>query len=227
MTVEFAADWAWLYQRLSECWGVQPWWPADSAFEVMVGAILTQNTAWTNVEKAIARLRAANLLTAPAILAAEAAVLEDCLRPAGYFRIKARRLLALVQFLVDQGCAEKPENLAKGLSAPVLRPRLLAVHGVGEETADSILLYALDLPVMVVDSYTRRIASRLGWVTPDISYAALQRAIDTQLPPRDVARRKELHALLVQLGKDYCRPRTPRCGSCPLNDRCAFAATKA
>lgn len=227
MTVEPAADWTWFYQRLSAYWGVQSWWPADSAFEVMVGAILTQNTAWTNVEKAIARLRAANLLTAPAILAAEAAALEDYLRPAGYFRIKARRLRALVQFLHDQGCAEKPENLAKDLSAPALRPRLLAVHGVGEETADSILLYALDLPVTVVDTYTRRIASRLGWVAPDISYAALQRAIDSQLPPEDVARRKELHALLVQLGKEYCRPRMPRCGSCPLNDRCAFAATGA
>ncbi|MEL5850149.1 MAG: endonuclease [Candidatus Igneacidithiobacillus chanchocoensis] len=198
MTVESAADWTWFFQRLSGYWGVQSWWPADSAFEVMVGAILTQNTAWTNVEKAIARLRAANLLTAPAILAAEAAALEDCLRPAGYFRIKTRRLRALVQFLQDQGCAEKPENLAKELSASEFRPRLLAVHGVGEETADSILLYALDLPVMVVDTYTRRIASRLGWVAPDISYAALQGTIEVQLPPDDVVRRKELHALLVQ-----------------------------
>jgi endonuclease-3 related protein len=226
MTMEPAADWTWLYQHLSARWGVQSWWPAESAFEVMVGAILTQNTAWTNVEKAIARLRAADLLTAPAILAAETAVLEECLRPAGYFRVKTRRLLALVQFLQDRGCAEKPEALAMRLSLQALRERLLAVHGVGEETADSILLYALDLPVMVVDTYTRRIASRLGWVASDISYAALQNAIDTQLPPKDVARRKELHALLVQLGKEYCRPRMPRCGSCLLNDRCAFAATE-
>ncbi|MDD3760303.1 MAG: endonuclease [Acidithiobacillus sp.] len=219
-------DWQWLYRQLLDRWGVQHWWPAKTPFEVMVGAILTQNTAWSNVEKAIARLEAADLMRVEKILTSNDANLESCLHPSGYYRVKARRLRALCAFLQEEGCAELPESLRERRSLPNLRGKLLQVHGVGEETADSILLYALHLPVMVVDAYTKRIASRLGWCTERVTYAELQRDIESALVPGDVVMRNELHALLVELGKNICRPRRPFCGQCPLRRRCAYGASQ-
>jgi endonuclease-3 related protein len=217
--------WLVVFGALEAAFGPQEWWPAQSPFEVMVGAILTQNTAWRNVEKAIANLRAANALSVAAILTLPESDLAELLRPSGFYRIKTGRLLALCRFLKARGVAAAPEQLARQTAVPALRRDLLAVHGVGEETADSILLYALDLPVMVVDAYTRRIGGRLGLLEDHLSYIEVQAAIEAELEPGDVAVRNALHALLVSLGKDYCRPR-PRCDTCPLHTHCAYAAGK-
>ena len=215
--------WLVVFGALEAAFGPQEWWPAQSPFEVMVGAVLTQNTAWRNVEKAIANLRAANALSVAAILTLSESDLAELLRPSGFYRIKTKRLLALCRFLKARGVDAAPEQLARQVAGPELRRDLLAVHGVGEETADSILLYALDLPVMVVDAYTRRIGGRLGLLEDHLSYTEVQAAIEAELEPGDVAMRNALHALLVSLGKDYCRPR-PRCDTCPLHTHCAYAA---
>lgn len=212
-------NWFAVYQVLLEAFGPQQWWPADSPLEVMVGAILTQNTAWRNVEQAIARLKASQGLGVQAILARPTEHLEQDLRPAGYFRVKAVRLRALCHFLEQQGCASAPESLAERGDAALLRQRLLDVHGIGEETADSILLYALEKPVMVVDAYTRRLSHRMGWTGAKIPYASLQKRVEAGLPPGDAGMRKELHALIVQLGKKFCRP-SPRCAGCPFQEKC-------
>ena len=216
-------DWLTLFRVLEEAFGAQDWWPAQSPFEVMVGAVLTQNTAWRNVEKAMDNLRAVEALSVAAILALPEGELAALLRPSGFYRIKTARLRALCLFLERRGVAVAPEKLAAQGEWPDLRRDLLAVHGIGEETADSILLYALNLPVMVVDAYTRRIGGRLGLLDDHLSYAEVQARIETELPPVDVPVRNMLHALLVALGKGYCRPR-PRCDHCPLNARCAYSA---
>lgn len=189
----------------------------------MVGAVLTQNTAWTHVERAITALKANDALSVRAILALPDTELAALIRPAGYFNVKTRRLKALCQFLLERGVAEAPEQLAKQASLPELRVRLLAVHGVGEETADSILLYALGLPSFVVDAYTRRSFTRLGGLTGDESYAAVQRRFHAVLPA-DRRLFNEFHALIAALGKHYCRPK-PRCIDCPLLAVCPHAKT--
>ncbi len=211
---------AWLvpYQRLLAAYGPQHWWPANTPFEVMVGAVLTQNTAWMNVERAIANLIAAGRLTCQGILTLPDEALAELIRPAGYFNVKARRLKALCAFLAEQGVAAQPERLRELAPLPELRRRLLAVHGVGEETADSILLYALGLPIFVVDAYTRRIFSRLGLIAGSETYGHIQQGFMAQLP-QEVRLFNEYHALIVHLGKSVCRPR-PRCGECPLRDIC-------
>lgn len=211
-----------VFHRLLEAYGPQEWWPADSPFEMMVGAVLTQNTAWTNVEKAIANLRGASLLTTQAILGLPDNELAALLRPAGYFNVKARRLKALCAFLTDRNAADAPERLAGQGTAAELRAALLAVHGVGEETADSILLYGLNLPLFVVDAYTRRIFGRLGHLDGAESYAAIQSMFHRRLPA-DPDLYNEYHALIVHLGKHVCRPK-PRCATCPLASRCREAA---
>lgn len=213
--------WPLVYERLHGHFGAQGWWPAQSPFEVMVGAILTQNTAWRNVELAIAALCAADALAVRAILAMDEAELAQLIRPAGYFRVKARRLRALCAFLAARGVAEDPGQLGRGQDPAALRRDLLAVHGVGEETADAILLYALDAAVPVVDAYTRRIGRRLGLLPEKASYGEIQSAIAAEIPA-DQAVLNELHALLVQLGKEHCRPR-PRCERCPLLSLCPHA----
>ena len=210
--------WMALHDALLDHFGPQHWWPGDSPFEVMVGAVLTQNTAWTNVERAIAALKTHNALSATAILGLPDAELAALIRPAGYFNVKARRLKALCQFLLERNVADAPERLAEQAPLPELRECLLAVHGVGEETADSILLYALDQPSFVVDTYTRRSFTRLGCLTGDESYAAIQTRFHTELPT-DRALFNEFHALIVALGKHYCRPK-PRCADCPLLSLC-------
>ncbi len=210
--------WRTPYRLLHRRYGPQHWWPGETPFEVMVGAVLTQNTAWGNVEKAIANLRASGALDARALLALPDAELAERIRPAGYFNVKARRLKSLCGFLLEEGVAAQPARLRERAPLPELRRRLLAVHGVGEETADSILLYALGLPVFVVDAYTRRIFGRLGLLEGRETYAAIRRAFEEHLPA-DAALFNEYHALVVQLGKAVCRPR-PRCGECPLAAIC-------
>jgi endonuclease-3 related protein len=210
--------WTQTYHLLLAHFGPQHWWPGETPFEVMVGAVLTQNTAWSNVERAIANLKAAGALSAPAILALADAELATLIRPAGYFNVKTRRLKALCAFLDQAGVAAEPRALGDTGSLSELRHRLLAVHGVGEETADSILLYALELPSFVVDAYTRRIFTRLGLIAGDESYARIRQQFMARLPAKR-ALYNEYHALIVALGKDLCRPR-PRCDACPLRRRC-------
>ena len=201
------------YQALYDRLGPQKWWPARTAFEVIVGAILTQNTSWTNVERAIANLRRANLLTPRALERVPFARLASLIRSSGYFRQKAKKLKAFVRFLRS----EFSGSLARMFRTPTLdlREKILAVHGIGPETADSILLYAGHKDVFVVDAYTRRIFSRHGWVHEDVSYEELRSKIESALP-HDVSRYNEFHALLVMAGKSWCRTREPRCSECPL-----------
>ncbi len=201
-----------VYRALFRHFGPQHWWPGRTPFEVCVGAILTQNTAWTNVEKAIARLRATRSLTPRALHALPAAALADLIRPAGYFNVKARRLHAFTGLLHDRHGGSLRRLFA--LPTPELRAALLATSGIGPETADSILLYAAGQPVFVIDAYTRRVLARHGWLDARSGYADAQALFTAQLPA-DLARYNEYHALIVALGKHHCRPR-PRCEACPL-----------
>jgi endonuclease-3 related protein len=201
-----------IHDRLSGDFGPQHWWPARTPFEVMVGAVLTQNTAWVNVERAIARLRAAGRLDPGAMAATPPDELAALIRPSGYFNVKARRLLALVAWYREV-CGGRIDPL-RSMPTAEARASLLEVRGVGEETADSILLYAAEHPVFVVDAYTRRIFSRLGLLPADASYGEMQALFMDHLP-HDVSLFNEYHALIVALGKEICRP-TPRCEACPL-----------
>lgn len=202
------------YEALSHRLGPQNWWPAKTPFEVIVGAILTQNTSWTNVERAIANLRRERLLTPLALERVSFVHLASLIRSSGYFRQKAKKLKAFVRFLR----AQYSGSLARMFQTPTLelREKLLAVHGIGPETADSILLYAGHKDVFVVDSYTKRIFSRHGFVPEDVPYEELRSKIEAALP-RDLSRYNEFHALLVQVGKNWCRPHDPRCAECPLH----------
>ncbi len=201
-----------LYDAALTALGPQHWWPAESRFEVAVGAILTQNAAWTNVERAIANLKHARLLTPEALARVPLRTLARALRPSGYFRVKARRLKAFIQHLSRRHGGSLRRMLAQPL--PTIRAELLSVPGVGPETADSILLYAGDHPIFVVDAYTRRIFSRHRLVPQEITYEDLQRLFMANLP-NDPALFNEYHALLVHVGKEFCRSR-PRCEACPL-----------
>ena len=207
-----------VYATLDTAYGPQGWWPAQTPFEVMVGAVLTQNTAWTNVERALERLTGRCPLTAESILALDEAALADALKPSGYFNVKARRLRSFCQAFVDAGGLT---GLA-ALDTPALRHRLLAIAGVGPETADDILLYAFHRPVFVVDAYTRRVFTRLGLLHDDAGYEAIRAAFETALGP-DVPCFNAYHALIVRHGKEVCRTR-PRCETCCLSAECPGAA---
>lgn len=193
--------------------GPQHWWPGRTPFEVIVGAILVQNTSWTNVEKAIANLRRERLLTARALRDVELARLARLVRSSGYFRQKARKLKAFVAFLYERHGG----SLKRMFATPTveLREQLLAVHGIGPETADSILLYAARHAVFVVDAYTKRVLVRHGLARESAKYEEMRALFERGLP-RDVQLHNEYHALLVNVGKNWCRPREPRCGECPL-----------
>ncbi|HVA17203.1 MAG TPA: endonuclease III domain-containing protein, partial [Candidatus Dormibacteraeota bacterium] len=182
-------------------------------FEVIVGAILTQSTNWTNVERAIANLRREHLLSPRAMGRVSPAHLASLIRSSGYFRQKAKKLKAFVRFLRD----EYSGSLRRMFQTPTaeLREKLLGVHGIGPETADSILLYAGAKEIFVVDAYTKRILSRHGWVGDKATYEEMRTLVESHLP-RDVSRYNEFHALLVNVGKNWCRPRDPRCSECPL-----------
>ncbi len=202
-----------VYQRLWERYGPQHWWPAREPFEVIVGAILTQSTAWANVEKAIDNLRVAGKLTPAALRRLSHSELAGLIRPCGYYNVKAVRLKSFVNWLGE----EYDDNLDKLFDYGIdcLRPRLLTIYGIGEETADSILLYAGNKPAFVVDAYTRRIIDRLGLALPGYGYTAYQGLFTAHLPS-DARLFNEYHALLVRLAKDVCRKR-PICQRCCLN----------
>lgn len=202
-----------MHQAMLEALGPSGWWPADSAFEMAVGAILTQNTNWGNVVRALDNLKAFGTFSAEALLALPSGELATLIRPAGYFRLKAGRLRNLLACIVHELDGDVTTLADRGLEAA--RELLLGVKGVGPETADSILLYGLALPSFVVDAYTARICSRHALAPQDAGYMELRELFMDALP-EDVSLYKELHALLVRVGNGWCRPRTPRCGSCPL-----------
>ncbi len=233
-----------IYRTLARSWGPQHWWPAQTPFEVIVGAILTQNTAWTNVEKAMTKLREAGVLSLEGIRALPVDALEPLVRSSGYFRQKAARLKMFVRFVNEKYAG----SLSEMFSAPTdqLREELLSLKGIGRETADSILLYAGNHDIFVVDTYTRRILERHQIVCSKTTYDEIRLLVEEALkkeipsepaPDRDtwtklswhfpspvsVAQRSqasqtfnEMHGLLVQVGKHYCHKTTPDCKACPL-----------
>lgn len=203
-----------VFQQLFNSYGPQNWWPGESPLEVMAGAVLTQNTAWSNVEKAIDNLRDAGLLQFDSLNAVSVEELAELIRPAGYYRQKAKRLRNLLDFITEayQGSITEMVSCEKA----TLREQLLQVNGIGPETADSILLYAANLPSFVVDAYTVRIFTRHGWVEPEADYPDLQAYFEGCLET-DVQLFNEFHALIVRVGKEFCKP-TPKCEKCPLHD---------
>ncbi len=216
-----------VYQTLFEHFGPQHWWPGESPFEIMVGAILTQNTAWTNVEKAIMNLKRERVLTPKALFNLTPSRLARLIRPAGYFNIKARRIRNFTAFYLCHfgGKIEK----MRILRTAKLRQMLLDVNGIGRETADSILLYAALKPIFVIDAYTRRIFARhrIAWRScgrlrrhspaslHEQDYESWRALFETSLP-RNLELFNDFHAQIVALGKNYCRPKNPVCKGCPL-----------
>ncbi|GBE01125.1 endonuclease III [bacterium BMS3Bbin06] len=202
-----------IYKRLHTAFGPQHWWPGDGPFEVMVGAILTQNTNWGNVEKAINNLKASGVLDPLSIYKMDNSTLSGLIRPAGYYNIKAERLKAFVGYFT-KGYSGQVGKMEKR-KTEVLRKELLDIKGIGPETADSILLYALKRPVFVIDAYTKRVLSRHGILVGKADYNEFQELFHLVLP-EDVVLFNEYHALFVRLGKELCRPK-PRCDGCPLH----------
>jgi endonuclease III related protein len=209
-----------VYRRLLRHRGPLGWWPAATPFEVCLGAILVQNTAWTNVEKALAELRGRGLLSFQGLFPLAAADLAPLIRSAGCHNVKARRVRNFLDFLGREYGGRSDAMSAEAPAA--LRAKLLAVAGIGRETADSIVLYAAGLPLFVIDAYTRRVFSRLGLVDGDEPYDVLQRAFMDALPA-DPGLFGDFHAQIVELAKDVCRPR-PRCPACVLAPACPSAA---
>jgi len=203
-----------MYHAMYNAFGPQHWWPGDGAFEVAVGAILTQNTNWSNVEKAIGNLKNNGYLNAKALYKMSVKRLASLIRPAGYFNIKAKRLKAFIEFLINHYRGSMKRMGRE--DTHVLRDQLLNINGIGPETADSILLYALDKPVFVVDAYTKRVLQRHSFVDEKATYHEIQELFHKNLP-EDTDLFNEYHALFVRVGKEFCRPK-PRCKGCPLRD---------
>ena len=200
------------YEALLAHYGRQHWWPGDGPFEVMVGAVLTQNTNWNNVAKAIGNLKAAGKLSAEALDELEPNELAVLIRPAGYYNIKARRLGNLVRWFLS----EYDGSIEALVQRPVdtLREELLGINGIGRETADSIILYALNKTTFVVDTYTYRVLARHGCIDTESDYEEIKDYCQRNLPEQ-AKLYNELHALIVRVGKEHCKPR-PRCDGCPL-----------
>lgn len=204
-----------LYHQLRAEHGTLKWWPADTPFEVALGAILTQATAWRNVVKAIDNLKAADAFTPEQIHAISQDELERLLRPSGYFRMKTKKVRAFVEHIV-----KRPMQVMFEQDVPELREELLSIYGVGPETADSIILYAAEKPSFVVDTYTYRLLSRLGWVEGNFHYARL-RALFMDNLPHEVELFNEYHALIVRHGARVCQ-KTPQCQACGLQSVCDY-----
>ncbi len=201
-----------IYELLFERFGPQHWWPGDTKDEIIVGAILTQNTNWQNVEKAIANLRKASLVSLEKLYSIEQSQLAELIRPAGYYNIKAKRLKNFLNWLFREhnGSLAEIENM----DTETLRQELLGINGIGRETADSILLYAFDKPIFVIDAYTYRVVTRHQLIEPECDYEQLRSLFEDNLDS-DVKLFNEYHALLVRAGKEFCRPQA-RCAGCPL-----------
>ena len=203
------------YGKLRKHFGPQHWWPGETPFEISVGAILTQNTNWSNVEKAIANLKSAKVMSPRKLYAVPEKKLAALIRPSGYFNVKAKRLRAFLALL----CEKYHGSLRRlfKLEFDALREELLGVNGIGEETADSIILYAAGKPTFVIDAYTRRIFSRHGMCDRKARYSELKLIFESHLKP-DARLYNEYHALIVRLGKEFCRARAPLCIECPLQE---------
>jgi len=202
-----------LYEILYAHYGPSGWWPGETPFEIAVGAILTQNTAWTNVEKAIINLRVKDALTPDVLCRLDMDELALLLKPSGYYNIKARRLKNLIEKVLDTDSGGFDAFLSQDLND--LRHSLLDVNGIGKETADSICCYAAGKTVFVIDAYTRRVLTRHGYIDSIADYDSMQALFHSRLP-NDLQIYKDLHAYFVFVGKDYCRSRNPRCDTCPL-----------
>jgi endonuclease III related protein len=202
-----------IYRTLSRVYGPQRWWPGDTPFEVMVGAVLTQNTAWTNVEKAIVNLRRERLLEPELLFRVPVRKLAVLIRPSGFFNIKARRLKHLFEFITDRYSGSIVKMFAD--DPKTLRKDLLKINGIGPETADSILLYAGQRPFFVVDAYTKRVLLRHNIIGHDADYDTVQKLFMESLP-HDSRLFNEYHALIVRVGKEHCKRTAPRCNACPL-----------
>lgn len=203
-----------IYRKLFSAFGPQHWWPARTPFEVMVGAILTQNTNWGNVERAMANLKATDVLTPERINATTFLRLTRLIRPSGFYNQKTQRLKTLAHFLLERYDGDIRKVRREEVSK--VRGELLALDGIGPETADSILLYALGKPVFVIDAYTRRVFSRHGFLSEKQGYSDWQGLFESELP-RDEKLFNEYHALIVRLAKTHCRQR-PLCDECPLSN---------
>ncbi len=204
-----------IYTELYQAWGPQHWWPARTRFEMIVGAILTQNTAWSNVERALSRLRKVGALRPATLHHASIETIAEWIRPSGYYNMKAKRLKAFTTLLFEQ--FDGKLNRLFALETAALRQILLDVNGIGPETADSILLYAAQRSQFVIDAYTKRFLVRHNWINPSATYDDIAALFHRQLPP-DVPHYNEYHALIVYLGKTYCRTK-PDCANCPLRHR--------
>ena len=203
------------YERMLAAFGPQQWWPGEMPFEIMVGAVLVQNTAWRNVEHAIKNLRAAGVMEPRALYALPPTALAELIRPAGYYQVKTKRLRNLLKFVVDE--FDGSLDAMFRTNQTTLREQLLAINGIGPETADAILLYAGGLPTFVVDTYTHRIFARHGWIEYEAGYHDIKDHVESALPA-DTPLYNEYHALLVRVGKDYCKRTAPKCEACPLRD---------
>ena len=206
-----------IYDLLHKHFGERHWWPADTPFEVIVGAILTQNTAWRNVEYAIDNLKEADALSCRSIADLHIEQLELLIRPAGFFRQKAERLQLICHYMIDHYQNDLNNLFQKPMTE--VRAELLQLKGVGPETADSILLYAGGMPSFVVDAYTKRIFSRLGLLTEKDSYDRVRDWFMAALPT-EVQLFNEYHALIVETAKEHCSKRKPKCETCPLGAVC-------
>ena len=201
-----------IYQRLYHHFGPQHWWPGETALEITVGAVLTQNTNWQNVEKAIANLQEHNLLSLPALSAIPIDILAQHIKPSGYYNLKAKRLKNLITAI-----GQEDDDLASFFATDLdtLRQNLLAIKGIGPETADAIILYAAKKPIFVIDAYTHRILLRHELIWEESDYHEMQELFMSSLP-EDVALYNEYHALLVRTGKEFCLKNKPKCAECPL-----------
>ncbi len=207
-----------IYKRLFEAFGPRHWWPGETPFEVIIGAILTQNTAWTNVEKAINNLKSQDLLTPERLKHLPEDELAELIRPAGYYNLKANRLKEFIKFLFSHYAGDLNQMFNQDMWE--LRRELLGVKGIGPETADSILLYAGQKPIFVVDAYTRRMLTRHNLIEKKTSYTQIQDLFMTNLK-QDVQLYNEYHALIVQLGKEICKSK-PKCDICPLKNNSGY-----
>lgn len=208
-----------IYNSMLGYFGPRGWWPGDSPFEICVGAILTQSVSWKNVARAIENLKENGLLDLYAIYISPLEDIERCIVPTLYFRMKAKKLKAFVSHVVEKYDGDLERLWQKDL--PELRAELLQIYGIGPETADSILLYAAGRPTFVVDAYTRRIFSRLGFFKEDVTYDQMQGFFMRHLTP-DIPFYNEYHALITGIGNRFCANKKPKCGACPLAEHCSF-----
>jgi endonuclease-3 related protein len=202
-----------IFESLFRTYGPQNWWPGESPFEVIVGAILTQNTNWRNVEAAIKNLAEEDLLSPKAIERITMKRLSQLVRPSGYYNVKAKRLKEFTRYIVREYSGDFRKMRRRGIE--ILRKEILTIKGIGQETGDTILLYGLKKPIFVVDTYTKRILFRHGLIGEGATYEEIQDLFNRSVK-KDVKRYNEFHALLVRLGKERCRRKNPLCSGCPI-----------